>query len=176
MLTPQWDLYVSLRDRFRNEYVLEVGFGTGAGVLQYAKDAIRVDAIEPDPGAVNFAERMFPIANVNWILGDITAGAFGHYHSVVMIETLEHIEDYESALNNIYAMLHPGGQLVMSSRNTNTDLRRAKELHLREWSASETSEILGGIFDRVHLYDYTLQTAVPKTTAITPIFAVCEKL
>jgi len=174
-LTPQWDFYVSLRKRFYGHRVLEVGFGTGAGVLQYCHDAIQVNAIEVDPGAVAFAARMFPTPNVIWMQGDITDFNIGMYHSIVMIETLEHILDYQTALKNIYSMLHPGGQLIMSARNKNTDLRRAKELHIREWTAEQLYDELDAVFDEVYLKDYTLTSSLDIDTRITPVFAVAKK-
>ena len=175
MLTPQWDIYTSLQKRFRGQRVLEVGFGTGAGVLQYCGDAKWVDAIDPDPGAVDFVKKCFPITNINWMLGDITTFELPHkYDAVVMIETLEHIPNWEKALSKIQSLLVNGGILVMSARNKNSDLRRWKDLHEREWSAHEVESALLGFFPVVTMYDFSLTQIQDKNTRLTPLVAVAK--
>ena len=72
MLSPQMDIYENLRPLVREKTVLEIGFGTGIGVLQYASAAKYVHAVEIDPAAVAFAEKCFPFEGVSWIQGDIT--------------------------------------------------------------------------------------------------------
>ena len=51
--------------------VLEVGFGTGAQVVQYHHQANWVTALEVDPKACEFAAVNFPLPRVEWIEGDI---------------------------------------------------------------------------------------------------------
>ena len=175
-LTPQHDMYKSIRGHVKGASVLEVGFGTGAGVMQYAMAAERVDAIEIDSGAVHFAREMFPLSNVNWIEADITNWYSAEpYDYVVMIETLEHVKDYRTALTAIYAMLKDGGSLIMSARNAQADLRRWKDLHERELTGTELIDMLLGFFPQVHLYDYSLQEEQGEDTRLTPIIAICKK-
>jgi len=173
MLTPQWDIYMSLRGKMKGKRVLEVGFGTGAGVLQYCGDARLVDAIEPDPGAVDFASKSFPLSRVNWMLEDIiTYNPNMKYDAVVMIETLEHIPEWERALENIRSLLVNGGMLVISSRNKNADLRRWKDLHEREWTAREFKDALSYFFPIVTLYDFSLKRKQEESTRLTPLVAI----
>jgi 2-polyprenyl-3-methyl-5-hydroxy-6-metoxy-1,4-benzoquinol methylase len=176
MLTPQWDIYISLRGKFRGKKVLEVGFGTGAGVLQYCYNARFVDAIDPDPGAVDFAQKTFPMNNVKWAVGDITNyKTTQKYDVVVMIETLEHIPEWRKSLENICELLVGGGYLVISSRNKNADLRRWKDLHEREWTAQEFSHALKGYFQEVILYDYSLTNIQSESTRMTPLVAIAKR-
>jgi 2-polyprenyl-3-methyl-5-hydroxy-6-metoxy-1,4-benzoquinol methylase len=177
MLTPQHDIYRSLREKLMGASVLEVGFGTGAGVLQYAMAAEHVDAIEIDPGAVHFAKEMFPMSNVNWIEADITSWySATPYDYVVMIETLEHIHDWRTALSAIVAMLKDEGSLIMSARNAKADLRRWKDLHEREWTGTELLDNLMQFFGpKVYLYDYSLQDNLERHTRTTPLIAIAKK-
>lgn len=176
MLSPQWDIYQSLRERFDNRTVLEVGFGTGAGVLQYASKVERVDAIEIDPGAVGFAEKAFPIANVNWIHSDICKyDTRTRYGIVVCIETLEHIPDDHKAMENICNLMRRNGECFVSARNANADLRRWKNLHERELTAEEFHSFLSEYFEEVGLYDYSLTHRQTMNTTLTPLLAVCKK-
>jgi len=176
-LTPQHDIYQSLREKVMGASVLEVGFGTGAGVLQYAMAADHVDAIEIDPGAVHFAQEMFPLSNISWIEADITSWYSAvPYDFAIMIETLEHIVEWRMALTAIKAMLREGGHLIMSARNANADLRRWKDLHEREWSAEELLDRLGEFFSHTYLYDYTLsEQQNPETSRLTPLIAIAKK-
>jgi len=176
MLSPQWDFYYSLRGRFENATVLEVGFGTGIGILQYAPFAAHVDAIELDAGAIHFAESTFPLTNVSWIKQDLLEfdNESYSYDYIIMIEVLEHIQNYEKALLKICSLLKPGGQFIMSARNINADLRRWKDLHEREWKSQELVQELGYFFDSVNLFDYTLRSEQDADTHLTPLFAVCK--
>jgi 2-polyprenyl-3-methyl-5-hydroxy-6-metoxy-1,4-benzoquinol methylase len=102
MLTPQFDIYTNLRKVLDVPSVLEVGFGTGFGVLQYASGVWdRVDAIEIEQEAVDFAKAALPAPNINWMSGDILTWQNGQYAAVVMIEVLEHISAWDVALRNV---------------------------------------------------------------------------
>lgn len=176
MLSPQWDIYQSLREKLDNRSVLEVGFGTGAGVVQYASKVQSVDAIELDPGAVDFAQKAFPISNVNWIHSDICDyDTKKRYGFMVCIETMEHIPDDAKAIENMYRLLHRNGILFISARNANADLRRWTDLHERELKAEEFHAFLAKHFEEVELFDYSLKNKQDKNTTLTPLLAICKK-
>lgn len=172
MLCPQYDLYKNLD--LKGKYVLEAGFGTGTGVLQYASTAHRVIAMEMDKQAIDFARQLFPVSNVEWLYGDITSYIPGsEFNAVVMIEVLEHIPEWELALENVHKSMTPGGVLYISGPNKNADLRK-NDIHEREWTAQEFQEELGRFFPDVGLYDYKLQV-LELDTRTTPLIAVCVK-
>ena len=176
MLTPQFDIYQSLREKLMGAKVLEVGFGLGNGTLLYASAAESVDAIEIDSEAVHFAQTMYPMSNVQWIEADITKYVPGNdYDYVVAIETMEHIEDWRAALGMCKFLLKEGGYFIMSARNASADLRRWKDLHEREWTASELLDALEKFFPQVYIYDYTLREQQADTTRLTPLVAVAKK-
>jgi methylase of polypeptide subunit release factors len=56
MLSPQMDIYKHLSSMLVGKNVLEVGFGVGLGVLQYANDAKSVFAIDTSENAYNFGQ------------------------------------------------------------------------------------------------------------------------
>lgn len=176
MLTPQFDLYHSLAPRMYDKYVMEVGFGTGFGTLQLARQARQIIAIEPDEDAVAFASQALPLKNVVWVKGSIldTPHVLGSFDVVVMVETLEHISEWELALENIYGYLKPKGLLYMTARNNQADLRR-NDLHEREWTAKELKDNLCKWFDNVELYDYKMDKVLGEDTHITPLIAVAQK-
>lgn len=176
MLSPQFDLYKSIAPRVYRKFVLEIGFGTGFGTIQLAQCAKTVVAIEPDSNAVKFAQQVLPIPNIMWGEGDIV-NIPGHaplYDTAILIETLEHIGDWEKALFNIHSMLVDGGELIMTARNNAADLRR-NDLHEREWSGQELKDNLSRWFSKVELYDYKMDKELPEDTHITPLIAIATK-
>lgn len=173
-LSPQLDIYKYLAEHLVGKCVLEVGFGTGIGVLQYAPGAKYVCAIEIDPLAVDFAKRCFPVEGIAWMEADVLTFSCGLYDAVVMIEVLEHIADWEAALANVVALLNTSGKLYISARNANASLRK-NDLHEREWTAPEFRDSLLNYFSSVDLYDYSLSKMLPIDTRQTPLMAVARK-
>lgn len=176
MLSPQLDIYRYLANYLENKRVLEVGFGTGIGVLQYAPKAISVDAVEIDERAVEFARKCFPTDRINWRRADILSmnTYLSRYDAIVMIEVLEHIEDWKKALSIIHGLLEDDGKLYLSSRNANADLRK-NDLHEREWTAKELRDNLLGYFGSVELFDYKFQIKLEDDSRHTPIMAIARK-
>jgi 2-polyprenyl-3-methyl-5-hydroxy-6-metoxy-1,4-benzoquinol methylase len=172
MLSPQLDIYGHIAPKVSGLEVLDVGFGTGFGTLQLSRFAARTVGIESDPEAVEFAYKNLP---GTWYCRDITMLYDKEaYDAVTMIEVLEHIPEWKRALENVYNLLRPGGMLFISARNANADLRK-NELHEREWRAEEFHSALARYFDRVQLWDYTLNVPLYTDTHQTPLVAICYK-
>ena len=175
MLSPQLDIYAHLAGRLAGKRVLEVGFGTGVGTLQYAGVANGVVAIDPDEEAVAFAKSTFPVRGVTWECADIlNYRPNGRCQAVVVVEVLEHIPEWERALLKIYDLLLPGDHLYLSHKNANADLRK-NDLHEREWTAAQLSESVSRVFGDVWLYDYTLTHVQGPDTRMTPLVAVARR-
>ena len=174
-LSPQLDIYKHIAPELADKSVIDIGFCTGFGTIQFLPYAYQVDGLEIDTEAVAFANDNLP--GVGWYTGDIGSEDFSHhtqYDAVVMIEVLEHIEDWPTALSNVKQLLKDGGEFYISARNANADLRK-NELHEREWTAKEFSEALTIYFDEVTLYDYKLENVQDTSTRQTPLVARCKK-
>lgn len=174
-LTPQWDIYNSLAPMMDGQQVLEVGCGTGLGTVQLARWAKHIEAWEIDPDAVSFAQKMLPLVKVHWSCNDFMQMVGAHqYDAVVMIEVLEHIPDWQTALALVATHLAPEGRFYISAKNANADLRRNDE-HEREWTAREFRTALAGYFSRVTLFDYSGAAEQDDSSRVTPLVAVCVK-
>jgi len=172
------EIYKNLAPHLRDKQVLEVGFGTGFGALQFVGYARSVTAIDPDMDAVGFAvDCLNPLA-IEWIHGDIlkpAAWARGQrWSAVVMIEVLEHIVAWRMALQNVCDLLTDDGVLYMSARNANADLRK-NSLHEREWTALQFRRALQEFFEFVNLYDYKLEQPMRSNTHQTPLLAIAAR-
>ena len=93
--------------------VLEVGAGHGTFTESYV-DFGAVTAVEPGPGVAALVARYEADDRVNVVAGLVAEvpvePAFG---SAVMINVLEHIEDDQGVLREIYDRLEPGGCLCL---------------------------------------------------------------
>ena len=166
-LSPQMDIYKSIaRKLFIDASVLDIGCNIGFGTLQFVGDDRLVVGMDIDPEVIEAATYCIP--GVEWKVGDITQPLDKRYDAIVMIETLEHIKDWETALRNIANSLY--GVLYISARNANADLRH-NDRHEREWTAQEFVAALSKYFEDVDLYDYTLTTKLDDTTRATPLIA-----
>lgn len=174
-LTPQLTIYKNMAFLLEDKQVLEVGFGTGFGTLQYAHLAKSVTAVEIDRNAIQFANKVLPLKNVNWNYGNIVQGdIYGLYDAIVMIEVIEHIPEWETALHNVFKRLVPGGILIASTPNANGTFQK-NPLHGDEWTAQQFRERLEMFFDEMRLYDFELIEEQQDDTRQTPLIAVCIK-
>ena len=176
LLSPQMDVYERIPKVIRAGgvgHVLEIGFGTGIGVLQYANDVGWVDAIEVDPAAVRFAQKCFPLPNVRWLQGDILGpGAdLTHYGFAVMIEVLEHIHETDRALNAL-ALL--ADQALITVPNSLRYRQKDESLNEYEWTPTIFTGTLKRYFDDVKLLDYQLNETADLESRETPIIALCS--
>lgn len=174
LLTPQLTIYKNIAPYVKGKHVLEIGFGNGAGVVQYYDAAERIVGIEKEDEYVELANTLFPLDKVSFEKGDICAETLGLYDVIVMIEVIEHIEDWQEALKNCHARLHHDGVLIVSTPNANgTFVKNA--LHGDEWTAVEFYENLKEFFSEVTLHDFSLDNPQGLDTRITPLVAVCRK-
>jgi 2-polyprenyl-3-methyl-5-hydroxy-6-metoxy-1,4-benzoquinol methylase len=149
LLCPQVNLYKMLaaEDKIHGT-VLEVGFGAGAQVVQFADKANWVDATEIDPKAVAFAKTWWPFRNVNWMVGDICRKDAEHpgaeYDVIMCFEVLEHTEDPEAALSNMAKMLKRGGTAYLSVPHNDAG---SGDLHKWTWTPDDFKSDLETFFD-----------------------------
>ncbi len=177
-LSPQMDLYERLPDIIgKPGAVLEVGFGTGAGVLQYAHRVGVVDAIDANPAAVRFAKRMWPIMNVGWMcraIEDWTPEV--DYDFIVMIEVLEHVKVARAAIKSVSSLVNPvGGELLITVPNAQRDRVREEPLNAEEWTPASFQILLQDFFGDVRLVQADLRAPIASfDTNQTPIIARCS--
>jgi len=174
-LSPQLDIYRHIADVVQGCDVLDVGFGTGFGLIQLVGSAKNLTGIEVDPDAIRFAESYLP--GVRWLWGDVQrplSYLTNPVDVVIMIEVLEHVMDWKAALKNVSDCLKPGGRMIISARNANADLRK-NDLHEREWTAEELCKSVIPYFEKVELFDFTLQKPQTFSTHITPVVAIATK-
>jgi SAM-dependent methyltransferase len=97
--------------------VIDIGCGTGALALAMAQAGHDVTAIDPDPSAIELAERSAHHARPGRLayhrsdVATFVADEAG-FDVVVTSRTLHHVHDPAAALEQFHRWLRPGGQLV----------------------------------------------------------------
>src|SRR3984893_2812362 len=104
-------------DGYAGKSLLEVGFGTGTDLLQFARGGARVTGVDLTPRSIEIARRRFEVYGL--------AGEFGHggaeslsfpdlsFDVVYSFGVLHHTPDTESAVREIHRVLRPGGRAIV---------------------------------------------------------------
>ena len=93
--------------------ILEIGCGTGHNLPMLGAFG-RVDAVELDDEAREFAERRLGRAVMRAPLPELQGVADGTYDLIAALDVIEHIEDDAAALRSIAEKLKTGGKFVMT--------------------------------------------------------------
>uniref|UniRef100_A0A6M3JE56 Putative methyltransferase n=1 Tax=viral metagenome TaxID=1070528 RepID=A0A6M3JE56_9ZZZZ len=171
VLSPQFDLYEQVSKVVRGN-VADIGFGTGFGSHLLTVNAHNVVGYEMDECGIRFAQKVFPIARLQFRYGDIQKGIDDDgYDWVVMIDVIEHIKNDKQALLNAKKMLGKSGALIVSTPNRLSRYRKA-DTHVREYSPKEFETVLKMAFANVSLRTYTLEPLASGYE--NPMIAVCR--
>ena len=173
--------------------IIDVGCGGGFGSYILSHEADFVWGIDIDDSNIRWCNAVFAkhkngiyySSQLDFETIDITTEKreLMKFDIVVCIEVIEHVEDYQSALNflkslckvgkNGEELAHPDASIVyISSPNRNfprIGQERPRNIHhVREWTAGELYEILVKNFKHVTLMDFkgNLQELDTKTSVL----------
>lgn len=95
------------------------GFGTHIIAKKKNKTIDEVIGLDNDPAAVNYAKGKYYHPKSSFIKADVTNPSLpdqiGTFDTIVSFETYEHIEDEAMFIKNVYQLLKPGGNLILST-------------------------------------------------------------
>jgi ubiquinone/menaquinone biosynthesis C-methylase UbiE len=110
--------FIQLRPGMR---VLEVGAGSGWFMVLCRRRGFACDGVEHNPFCVEHAKELGRRHGVELSIREENIETVQlpeqEYDLVIAMSVLEHVEDYERALSNIYRTLKPGGVFVGNSTN-----------------------------------------------------------
>lgn len=103
--------------------VLDIACGTGYGSHMVAKERKRevteIVAVDNDEQTLAYARREYHHQKVAYVQGDALdpqlPRKLGMFDTILSFETVEHVQDDQRFMNNLYELLKPGGTLVLSS-------------------------------------------------------------
>ncbi len=150
------------RYRFASEYiqsgrVLDIACGTGYGAAILAStegiEVIGVDIFQP---TLHRAQNAYSDLSISFLAGSGTQLPFGSetFHTIVTLETIEHIADDKTFLHELARVLRSDGVCVLSTPNHqySVDRRINNPFHVREYMADELERLLRENFGHVTLH------------------------
>jgi len=140
--------------------VLELGCGEGRGIdviLKKSKTFTAIDKIKDAVDALsakypkhNFLSKLFPP------MGYIEDKSFD---TIISFQVIEHIEDDDLFLNEIFRILRPGGKAIITTPNIKMTLTR-NPWHIREYTSKELIDISSKYFPNVEIKGISGNTKV----------------
>jgi 2-polyprenyl-3-methyl-5-hydroxy-6-metoxy-1,4-benzoquinol methylase len=128
----------------KNKILLDAGCGTGYADNVWVKaGAAHIDAFDISDEAVSFASKNYKSKKISFKKRDLNSAVFkkNYYDICVSIEVLEHVENFEFHLNQLYQSLKKNGLLFLSTPNADcTDGRN--EFHVKEFTYKEMRDLL----------------------------------
>ncbi|MGE3609192.1 MAG: class I SAM-dependent methyltransferase [Bacteriovoracaceae bacterium] len=133
---------------------LEVGFGSGYGTEYASRFFQKVDAVEVDKEAIDYANRKYQLSNVTFQNYDGSRLPFSdnNFDVVYSFQVIEHVPFDKEFLLEAKRVLRPGGKLIITTPNRLYRLKDGQKplnrFHLREYSPSQLKQLLTSCFDQ----------------------------
>ncbi len=131
--------------------VLEVGAGEGYG-LQYlvpkSQQYMAIDKFKTDIPEDLQRNPKFRFRQMN--VPPFDALADNTFDYVVSFQVIEHIEDDEFLVREIYRVLKPGGKLILTTPNIKMSLTR-NPWHVREYTTEGLQALMQKVFNKVDM-------------------------
>jgi len=169
--------------------VLDAGCGIGIGTNILAREAIGTWGIDKFENNIKVAKQLYENGKVKFDVFDLVnppARPVATFDVVCCIEVIEHIEDYEKAIQKLKSFADPKRKTIffISSPNRNNEVlgqhKPHNPQHVREWEAGEVYEIMTKHFQSVVMYsaekltEFSQEETVDGSTKDTPILLKCE--
>lgn len=104
-------------DRYAGKRVLEIGFGTGTDLLQFARGGAIVTGVDLTPRSIEIARRRFEVYGLTgeFAIGDAENLGFpdSNFDAVYSFGVLHHTPDTQHAVSEIHRVLKPGGIAIV---------------------------------------------------------------
>ncbi len=105
-------------DRMRDKRLLEVGFGMGTDLFQFAAAGALVSGIDLSPRHLDIARRRFELFGLEADLRIADAEAIPHpdgtFDAVYSFGVIHHTPNIQKALDEIHRVLVPGGEAIVA--------------------------------------------------------------
>ncbi len=127
-LRLHFDRYRFAGDNIVPGRVLDIACGTGYGshllATEFGGSISEIVAVDISEESILYAQKRYSLPKISFVLND----AFNFsdrekFHSIVTLETIEHLHDPSAFIKKLYDLLHPGGVLIASAPVTlSTDI------------------------------------------------------
>jgi ubiquinone/menaquinone biosynthesis C-methylase UbiE len=108
-------------DRYAGKQLIEVGFGTGTDLLQFARGGAHVTGIDLTPRSIEIARRRFEVYGfpAEFVVGDCESLSFpdSSFDLAYSFGVLHHSPDTQQAVRELHRVLKPGGTAIVMLYN-----------------------------------------------------------
>jgi SAM-dependent methyltransferase len=137
--------------------VADVGCGVGYGSNILRKACPVVTGIDNDEGSIQTAQETFGSDGLEFAVGDavefLQQPLHERFDAIVMLETLEHLDDLAAALNGLGRQAQTGIRLIVSVPNSRT-FEEENPYHRSDFGYEEALAALEAFDDVVVLYQF----------------------
>jgi SAM-dependent methyltransferase len=150
-------VYEWIGARVAGRRVIDMACGEGYGCEVLSRSAESVVGVDANPEAYEHARRRYVRQNLRFDRALVeTYGEEGSCDAVVLLQTIEHLQDPAAVLAHFAAILAPGGVAYISTPNLLTlappgAAKSDNPWHLREYRAAEFEALCLSVFGRVEL-------------------------
>lgn len=139
-----------LAEPFIKGDLLELGCGEGRGVSVLAPLAKSYTAIDKIETVIETLAKKYP--EHTFLPGSFPPFPFkdNSFDTIVTFQVIEHIKNDHLFLREIYRVLKPGGQALMTTPNIKMTLSR-NPWHVREYTAEQLTTLCEKYFDKVEM-------------------------
>ena len=140
-----------------NDFVLDIACGTGYGTSYLAQKASIVVGGDIDEQSVKLAHSLYSKDKVAFVTLDCTELPFCElcFDVIVSMETIEHLQDYESFLKQCQRVMRQHGMLICSTPSRYVYSPRGlagQGYHVKEFTPKEFNDLLRKYWNHVTLY------------------------
>ena len=137
--------------KFISGTVLEVGSGEGYGIMELAPKSDHYIAVDKFNTEINIdLKKENNITFIKTEVPPLKGIEDNSVDFVVTFQVIEHIEDDEMFLQEIYRVLKPGGKVILTTPNIIMSLTR-NPWHTREYTTEQMRQVLKSSFDNYEL-------------------------
>ncbi len=131
--------------------LLEIGCGEGRGVELLVQKAASYTAIDKIATVVDKLKAKYPkVSLLNMLVPPFTGIPDNTYDRIVTFQVIEHIEEDDAFVKEIYRVLKPGGVAIITTPNIKMSLTR-NPWHVREYTLTELQALLTKYFSEVKM-------------------------
>lgn len=165
------------RYRFASQFVrgkvldIACGVGYGAEILLRSSRTDHIEnivGVDIDEMSIQYAREHYSSPRTRYIKGDVLSpdlkAELGTFDTIITMETIEHLEDDEAFVSNLYSLLDPEGTLIISTPfGRGRGIPCTNPFHYHQYKEEEFLDLLKMFrtVENYHQIDETIEKPIP---------------